>query len=326
MRRSLPPLNALRSFDAAARHESFTRAAEELCVTQGAVSHQVKALEIQLGLQLFKRARNGLLITDAGRDYLAVVRDVFDRLELATDSLLQRQRSGTITVSTSPDFAAKWLVSRLGRFAEAYPEIDLKLAALMHRVDFAREDVDLAIRHGDGQWPELDAVNLTAEELFPVCSPSLMTSRGGLHDPEDVLRFPLLHLDDRRDWGRWLDAAGVPGERLLQGPILNHASMLIDAAIEGQGVALARTMLAASDLAARRLVRPFQAAIPLRNTYWIVCPKATRALPKIAAFRACFVPNVIDHVRVVVGIYRADPLVHPRPALYRTRLQRERRE
>jgi LysR family glycine cleavage system transcriptional activator len=285
MRRSLPPLNALRSFDAAARHESFTRAAEELCVTQGAVSHQVKALEIQLGLQLFKRARNGLLITDAGRDYLAVVRDVFDRLELATDSLLQRQRSGTITVSTSPDFAAKWLVSRLGRFAEAYPEIDLKLAALMHRVDFAREDVDLAIRHGDGQWPELDAVNLTAEELFPVCSPSLMTSRGGLHDPEDVLRFPLLHLDDRRDWGRWLDAAGVPGERLLQGPILNHASMLIDAAIEGQGVALARTMLAASDLAARRLVRPFQAAIPLRNTYWIVCPKATRALPKIAAFR-----------------------------------------
>src|SRR3954463_8373302 len=190
MRRSLPPLNALRSFDAAARHQSFTRAAEELCVTQGAVSHQVKALEIELGLQLFKRARNCLVITDAGRDYLAVVRDVFDRLELATDSLLQRQRSGTITVSTSPDFAAKWLVSRLGRFAEAYPEIDLKLAALMHRVDFAREDVDLAIRHGDGQWPELDVVNLTAEELFPVCSPSLMTSRGGLHNRKTCCGFP----------------------------------------------------------------------------------------------------------------------------------------
>ena len=285
MPRRLPPLNALKAFESAARHESFTRAAEELCVTQGAVSHQVKALEIQLGLQLFKRARNGLLITDAGRDYLAVVRDVFDRLELATDSLLQRQRSGTITVSTSPDFAAKWLVSRLGRFADAYPEIDLKLTALMHRIDFAREDVDLAIRHGDGQWPELDAVNPTAEELFPVCSPSLMTSRGGLHNPEDVLRFSLLHLDDRRDWGRWLEAAGAPGERLLQGPILNHASMLIDAAIEGQGIALARTMLAASDLTAGRLVRPFQAAIPLRNTYWIVCPKATRALPKIVAFR-----------------------------------------
>jgi len=285
MRRSLPPLNALRSFDAAARHQSFTRAAEELCVTQGAVSHQVKALEVELGLQLFKRERNGLIITDAGRDYLAVVRDVFERLELATDRLLQRHRSGTITVSTSPDFAAKWLVSRLGRFAEAYPEIELKLAALMHRVDFAREDVDLAIRHGDGQWPELDAVNLCTEELFPVCSPSLMTSRGGLHEPEDVLRFPLLHLDDRHDWARWLEAAGSPGERLLHGPILNHASMLIDAATDGQGIVLARTMLAASDLIAGRLVRPFQAAIPLRNTYWIVCPKATRALPKIVAFR-----------------------------------------
>src|SRR5260370_41323355 len=190
MRRSLPPLNALRSFDAAARHQSFTRAAEELCVTQGAVSHSVKALETELGLQLFKRERNGLIITDAGRDYLAVVRDVFERLEVGTDRLLQRQRSGTITLSTSPDFAAKWLVSRLGRFAEAYPEIELKLAALMHRVDFAREDVDLAIRHGDGQWPELGAVNLCTEELFPVCSPSLMTVRGGLREPEDVLKFP----------------------------------------------------------------------------------------------------------------------------------------
>jgi LysR family glycine cleavage system transcriptional activator len=292
MRRSLPPLNALRSFDAAARHQSFTRAAEELCVTQGAVSHQVKALETELGLQLFKRNRNGLVITEAGHDYLAVVRDVFDRLELATDRLLQRQRSGTITVSTSPDFAAKWLVSRLGRFAEAYPEIELKLAALMHRVDFAREDVDLAIRHGDGQWPELDAVNLSAEELFPVCSPSLLISNGGLHMPKDVLRFPLLHLDDRRDWLRWLEAAGSSGGGPLHGPILNHASMLIDAAIDGQGVALARTLLAAPDLIAGRLVRPFQAAIPLRNTYWIVCPKATRALPKIVAFREWLLEEV----------------------------------
>jgi LysR family glycine cleavage system transcriptional activator len=285
MRRSLPPLSTLRSFDAAARHQSFTRAAEELCVTQGAVSHQVKALETALGLQLFKRERSRLVITDAGRDYLGVVRDVFERLELGTDRLLERQRSGTITVSTSPDFAAKWLVNRIGRFAGAYPEIELKLAALIHRVDFAQEDVDLAIRHGDGQWPELDAVNLSAEELFPVCSPSLMTSRSGLHKPEDVLRFPLLHLDDRHDWSRWLEAAGAPNEGLLHGPILNHASMLIDAAIEGQGIALARTILAASDLIAGRLVRPFQAAIPIRKTYWIVCPKAMRALPKIVAFR-----------------------------------------
>ena len=257
MPRQLPPLNALKAFEAAARSESFTRAAEELCVTQGAVSHQVKSLEDTLGIKLFNRERQRLVITDAGREYLNVVRDALDRIAAGTERVLQRQNSGVLTVSTSPDFAAKWLVSRLGRFAEAYPEIELKLAALMHRVDFAREDVDLAIRHGDGQWPELDAVNLCTEELFPVCSPSLMNSRGGLHEPEDVLRFPLLHLDNRRDWARWLEAAGASGEGLLHGPILNHASMLIDAAIDGQGIALARTMLAASDLIAR-LVRPFR--------------------------------------------------------------------
>jgi LysR family transcriptional regulator, glycine cleavage system transcriptional activator len=285
MRRSLPPLNALRSFEAAARHQSFTRAADELCVTQGAVSHQVKALEAELGLKLFKRERQGLAITEAGHGYLAVVRDAFDRIALGTDRLLQRQRSVVITVSMSPDFAAKWLVSRLGRFAEAYPDIQLKVSATMHHVDFAREDVDLAIRHGASNWAGLDAVNLCSEELFPVCSPALLRCRHGIHSPKDALQFPRLHLNDRRDWSRWLEAAGASGEGLLHGPILNHASMLIDAAVDSQGIALARTALAAADLINGRLVRPFQTALPLKNTYWIVCPKATSALPKIVAFR-----------------------------------------
>jgi LysR family glycine cleavage system transcriptional activator len=285
LRRSLPPLNALRSFEAAARHQSFTRAADELCVTQGAVSHQVKSLEAELGLKLFNRERQGLVITNAGQEYLAVVCDAFDRIALGTDCLLQRLRSGVITVSMSPDFAAKWLVTRLGRFAEAYPEIELKVLATMHHVDFAREDVDLAIRHGDGNWTGLDAVNLCPEELFPVCSSALLGNRGGIYSPEDVLQFPLLHLNDRRDWARWLEAAGAPGEALLHGPILNHASMLIDAAVDGQGLALARNVLVAADLINGRLVRPFRTSLPLKKTYWIVCPKATSALPKIVAFR-----------------------------------------
>jgi len=187
--RSLPPLNALRSFEAAARHQSFTRAADELCVTQGAVSHQVKALEAELGLRLFNRERQGLVITDAGQDYLAVVRDAFDRIALGTDRLLQRQHSGVITVSMSPDFAAKWLVSRLGRFADAYPDIELKVSATMQHVDFARENIDLAIRHGIGDWAGLDAVNLCPEELFPVCSPSLLRSRRGIYNPRTCCSF-----------------------------------------------------------------------------------------------------------------------------------------
>src|ERR1051325_6808083 len=163
--RRLPPLNALKAFEAAARSENFTRAAEELNVTQGAVSHQVKALEDTLGVKLFYRERQRLIITDAGRDYLSVVRDALDRIALGTERLLQRQNSGVLTVSTSPDFAAKWLVNRLGRFSEKHPNIDLRVSASTQYVDFAREDVDVAVRHGEGDWPGLDAVRLSPEQL-----------------------------------------------------------------------------------------------------------------------------------------------------------------
>ena len=197
MLRRLPPLNALKAFEAAARHESFTRAAEELFVTQGAVSHQVKALELELGVKLFNRERQRLVITEAGREYLTILRDAFDRIAVGTEHLLQRQSSGVLTVSTSPDFAAKWLVNRLGRFAEKHPSIDLRVSATLHHVDFAREDVDLAVRHGDGNWPGLEVVRLSAEQLFPVCSPNSLpvapTDKTGRR-----LKFPLIHVDDRK--------------------------------------------------------------------------------------------------------------------------------
>src|SRR3954447_13873613 len=237
MLRRLPPLNALKAFEAAARHESFTRAADELCVTPGAVSHQVKALEATLGLKLFNRERQRLVITEAGRDYLAVLRDAFDRIALGTARVVQRQSSGVLTVSTSPDFAAKWLVHRLGHFAEAHSDIDLRVSATLHHVDFAREDVDLAVRHGDGNWPGLDTVQLSTEQLFAVCSPNLISGRQRLGKPADILKFPLIHLDSRADWTQWLRAAGIEGA-VAHGPVLNRASMVIDAAINGQGVAL----------------------------------------------------------------------------------------
>lgn len=285
MLRRLPVLNALKSFEAAARHESFTRAAEELCVTQGAVSHQVKALEQELGVKLFNRERQRLVITESGRAYLAVVRDAFDRIAIGTERLMQRQSSGALTISTSPDFAAKWLVHRLGRFAEAHPDIDLRVSATMHHVDFAREEVDLAVRHGDGNWPGLHVERLSAEQLFPVCSPKLLAGKHRLSRPADVLKFPLLHLDTSKAWARWLDAAGVAAADHSRGLVLNRASMLIDAAVDGQGIALARTTLAAWDLISGRLVRPFQETLRIANSYWIVCPKATAMLPKVKTAR-----------------------------------------
>jgi LysR family glycine cleavage system transcriptional activator len=296
MPRRLPPLNALKAFEAAARNESFTRAAEELCVTQGAVSQQVKGLESILGIRLFNREHQRLIMTDAGREYLAVVRDALDRIAMGTDRLLQRQSAGVLTVSTSPDFAAKWLVHRLGRFAENHANIDLRVSATMHHVDFAREDVDLAIRHGDGKWPGLDVVRLCPERLFPVCSPKLVAGRNRVTQPSDLLKFPLLRLDDWSTWERWFESAGVT-DPVAHGPILNRASMLIDAAVDGQGIALARTALAAWDIINGRLVRPINASLKLSNTYWIVCPKATSRLPKIETFRRWLLAEAAEDAR-----------------------------
>jgi LysR family glycine cleavage system transcriptional activator len=297
MRPRLPPLNALKAFEAAARHESFTRAAEELCVTQGAVSHQVKALEAELSVKLFNRERQRLLITEAGREYLVVIRDAMDRIAAGTERLLQRQNTGVLTVSTSPDFAAKWLVHRLGHFAEANTGIDLRVSAAMHHVDFAREEVDLAVRHGNGTWPGLDAVRLSAEELFVVCSPKLLSGRRRIDKLTDILKFPLIYLDSRADWANWLQAAGLDDANPIHGPVLNRASMVIDAAINGQGIALARTTLAAWDIINGLLVRPFAESLRLSKTYWIVCPKATAALPKIASFREWLLAEASSDLR-----------------------------
>ena len=297
MRPRLPPLNNLKAFDAAARHESFTRAAEELCVTQGAVSQQVKALEAALGIKLFNRERQRLIITEAGRYYLTIVRDALDRIALGTERLLQRQNAGVLTVSTSPDFAAKWLVHRLGNFAEAHSDIDLRVSATLHHVDFAREEVDLAVRHGDGNWPGLDTVQLSAEQLFAVCSPKLLLGRRKLGKPADILKFPLIHLDSRADWTKWLRTVGINDAEVTHGPVLNRASMVIDAAIDGQGIALARTTLAAWDLINGRLVRPFTEALRLSKTYWIVCPRATSNMPKIATFRNWVLTEATEDAR-----------------------------
>jgi LysR family glycine cleavage system transcriptional activator len=296
MPRRLPPLNALKAFEAAARSESFTRAAEELSVTQGAVSHQVKALEETLGLKLFHRERQRLIITEAGREYLSIVRDALDRIALGTERLLNRQSSGVLTVSTSPDFAAKWLVNRLGRFAEKHPSIDLRVSASTQYVDFAREDVDVAIRHGDGNWPGLDVVRLYSERLFPVCSPKLVSGRNRITKAADLQKFPLLRLENAKNWMRLFEAAGIAGP-VGPGPVLNRASMLIDAAIDGQGVALARTALAAWDLINGRLVRPIDVSLRMANTYWIVCPKAASNVPKIATFRDWVLTEAGDDLR-----------------------------
>ncbi len=284
MARRLPPLNALRAFEAAARHLSFTKAAEELNVTQAAISHQVKALEQHLGLKLFRRLNRALLLTEQGQVCLGTAREAFDRIAETAERLRSNDARGTLTVSLLPSFAAKWLVPRLGRFRQAHPDIDVRVAPDERLVDFARDDVDVGIRYGDGRYPGLHTVRLLEEEVFPVCSPALGTEGHPLRTPADLAHHTLLHDEGHDGWRTWLLAASLPEIEPTRGPIFTDSSNLVQAAVEGQGVALARGALAAADLAAERLTRPFALSLPAAYAYYIVCPKATADTPKVKAF------------------------------------------
>jgi len=286
MARRLPPLKALPDFEAAARHLSFTKAADELHVTHGAVSRQVKALEEHLGVTLFRRLNRTLLLTDEGQAYVAVVRELLERLAEATDRLKKRDERGGLTVSTSGSFAIKWLVPRLARFRAGHPEIDVRLQANDAIVDFARDDVDIAIRYGRGQYPGLKAERLMTEDFVPVCSPALLKGPHPLRTPEDLRHYALLHEEGTQiNWRMWLMAAGVEGVDPTRGPIYSHSSMVMVAAINGEGVALGRAALIAEDLAAGRLVKPFDLALAAEWAYYVVYPPRALARPKVAAFR-----------------------------------------
>ncbi len=285
MARRPPPLNALRAFEAAARHLSFTRAAEELHVTQAAISHQVKALEEHLGRKLFKRLNRALLLSDDGQAYLPSVSRAFTLLNEATDNLVSKQAPGPLTVSALPSFAARWLVPRLGRFRQIRPDIDLRIDPSAELSDFAGDDVDVSIRYGRGKYPGLRADWLMTEDIFPVCSPALLDGPHPLRDPQDLEHQVLLHDDGHGDWRTWLLAAGVERVDPTRGPIFTDSGMVIQASMAGQGVALARAVLAADELAAGRLVRPFTLSLPSEFAYYLVCPTNTAEHPKIAAFR-----------------------------------------
>ena len=281
----LPSLNGLRAFEAAGRHLSFTRAAEELHVTQAAVSHQIKGLETQLGVRLFRRSPRGLLLTDAGQTYLSDIRDAFHGLYQATDRLLSRDATGALTVSVLPSFASSWLVPRLPGFAAAYPDITLRITADDRKVNFDREDVDLAIRFGHGDYAGLHVDHFLNEEVFPVCSPALMRGPYPLREPSDLRHHTLLHDDLPTNWAMWLKTVGANDVDAGRGPVFNDSSMVLQAAVGGQGVALGRSALAADDLAAGRLVRPFAVSLPVESAYYIVCPEGTANRRKVVAFR-----------------------------------------
>jgi len=280
MDRSQLPLNALRAFEAAARHLNFTRAAIELCVSQGAVSHQVAALEKRLGTSLFRRLPRGLALTDEGAALVPVVADAFDRVGATLDRFLDGRYREALTVGVVGTFAAGWLMERLGAFYTAHPEIDLRLLTNNNRVDLAGEGLDLAIKFGDGAWHGLHAEPIMAAPFTPLCAPAIAAR---LSDPASLSQEVLLRSYRADEWPRWFEAAGTPCPR-LRGPVFDSSVASVAAATAGLGIVLVPPSMFARELAAERLMRPFPQEID-NGRYWLIRLQSRRDTRAMTAFR-----------------------------------------
>ena len=286
MSRRLPPLNALRAFEAAARHTSFARAADELNVTPGAISQQVKALEERLGVQLFQRLPRGLSLTGIGERLRPKVGDALDRLAIAADEAMAAGGPARLRVSALPAFAEKWLVPRLTRFRKGHPSIEVALEADDRIADIAGGEADIALRYGLHPRAGLHVDRLFDDEIFPVCNPSMVDGKARLKGPGDLAQQTLLHdIPWTDDWRVWLDAAGVEGIDTGRGPSFTLYSMAVDAAAEGMGVLIGHRILVADDLKAGRLAEPFSQRVPLRKAFYLVCNKAAANQSAVRAFR-----------------------------------------
>ncbi len=290
MVRPLPPLNALRAFESAGRHLSFTKAAAELNVTPAAIGHQVKALEELLEVPLFRRLTRALRLTDAGQAALPTLRQGFDKLAQGVEQMGAQRESRTLTISVSPSFGAMWLVPRLERFRSRHPDIEIRIDGTDRRVDLARGDADVALRYGPGGYNGVRVDWLFGQVNTPVCSPALLSGEHPLRQPDDLRHHTLLHIDWKdaeASWRMWLLAAGLHDIDPTRGPRFTMENMAVQAAIDGHGVALVGDMLVADDLAAGRLVRPFDPSLstPLTFSYYLLSAKDSAEQPKVEAFR-----------------------------------------
>lgn len=283
--RKLPPLNALKAFEAAARNLSFTRAADELFVTQAAVSHQVKALEDFLGVKLFLRRNRALLLTAEGQTYYLELKEIFDHILQATERLKNATSRGQLTISLPPSFAILWFVPRLSRFRDSYPDIDVRIRAVDEVDGSLTEDVDVAIYYGAGKWPGLKAFKLHNEYLIPVCSPLLLNGKKPLREPRDLLNHTLLHDETRNAWKDWFRLVGIDKDKGDNGPIFSHSNLALKAAVYGQGIALANNVLVKQEIEAGHLIQIFPDVLPRTKSFYLVCRESQADIGKIATFR-----------------------------------------
>lgn len=301
MTRRLPPLNQLRAFEAAARHGGFVAAGIELGITPGAVSQQVKSLEELLGLALFLRRPNGLVLTEAGRNLAPGLAEGLDRLAAATAQLAGPAVAGRLVVSALPAFAAFWLGPRLTRLARRLPALDLVIRSESRLIDFGRDEVDLAVRYSAGLFPGLEARKLADETVFPACSPELLADRPPPARLADLAGLPLLHHDDAAphqpwlDWSHWLAGTGVPAEHLARGPRFSDSATATSVAAAGQGVVLARSQLIGDLVTKGRLIRPLPDTMAAGWAYYLVAPASHWQRPAVAAFADWLLGEAAGH-------------------------------
>ena len=285
MEHQLPPLNALRAFEAAARHLSVKNAADELCVTPGAVSQLIKSLELHLGVPLFRRANRGIFLSDAGQAYLPPVRNAFRQISDASRRVAVPVETGILTVSATPFFASAWLVPRLKNFQDAHPGIDLQVVSSTALADFSRDGVDVAIRHGLGSYRGLSSQRVLTVEIVPVAAPALVERLGMPAAPAELKRWPRVNDADRKAWQLWFEAQGVEDLGPARGPSFDDSGLLLKAVLMGQGAALLPAAVVADDLAEGRLVQLSDVSWLEDFAYYLVWPEESRDRPKVAAFR-----------------------------------------
>lgn len=288
------PLSTLRTFEAAARHLSFTKAARELYLTQGAVSQQIKHLEERLGFKLFRRQVRKLELTPEGRGLAAVVRNALYEIEQTVKQLQSQENEGALTVSVGSAFAMNWLIPRLGLFREEHPNIDVRIDAIDDALDLrAQPDVEMMIRFSRNNYPDLQVDELMREPVFVVCSPSLLDPRKPLREPADLCQYTLLHneVSEREpesagDWNHWLEQLGQPVlPCFTRGIRFPRCDTLIQAALHGQGIALAWSTMVGNELSTGRLVKPFRGRFETANAFYVVSTREVAQRPKTRTFR-----------------------------------------
>ena len=303
MHRRLPSLNALRAFEAAARHESFTLAADELFVTHAAISRHIRDLEAWLDVKLFERTGRGVVVTEIGSAYARRLTHGLDEIAEATAQVLSTVETPQLRISAEQAFAALWLVPRLVKFAERYPEIELSVDGDDECVNFRADPVDLAIRYGGGNWPEVDAVPLVNLDVFPVCSPEYQ-ERNGIRSPRDLANAMLLHEETKAWWAEWLEEAGLEGLRSNRGPLF-QGNLAVEAAAAGQGIALGDNVSAADGLLEGWLVRPFDISIH-EDAYYIVSEKGRKDTAQVEAFKTWLISEMAETQAKLVQLFAGE--------------------